>query len=605
MSANSFSFNYRLLRRSQGQSSLSAGAYNAGVRLTNQLNGEVHDFSGKKGVVHSEITLPDGPMPPWAMNREALWNAAEGAHKKAQTKTAQPARNSIIALPHEWSDESRQRVMREIAQGHATRYRCAVDWSIHLPDGRGNKRNDHGHMLLSTNVIGADGFGGKVDRDAWDNIARRKSGPEPATEGAVEWGRRFACACINAEFERLDMPDRWDHRTLTEQMDEAQAFATEADAEAEEARAAGDEPSAKMWEHRAAEHRERADELNREPTAHVGQAGMARERKRYEAERQEALRLEAFARQAASEARSTGNESEAREYERQAHVHRDRAAEIEHEPTTTLIELEAATTTDTPLNGSDRVETKLRARLRRNGERRRDREAQLTQAIVVDTPKMAEPKTPSPAPRPMSVRPTKSKPEAVALKPRAPMQSTVRAWQPTRQDLQAYKLRLLERAYEAQLAETLASYLKFVKTPKGEQLAQLRRQAGIGGGSSWLAIELNDGAKIHDQGDALIVRQQTRVAIMAMVEIARAKGWERVEVFGEELFRRAAWLEYALNGIEAHGYEPNNDDQRTLDRLREAQEILAREEAERRQAQQEKDRALGKYYEDYENRPTP
>ncbi|MDR1563981.1 MAG: MobA/MobL family protein, partial [Oscillospiraceae bacterium] len=81
-----------------GRSSVEAVAYRAGERLTDE-QGTTHDYTNKRGVVHTEIMLPDN-APSTFFDRGTLWNAVEKSEKRCD---AQTARDIDIALPVEFS----------------------------------------------------------------------------------------------------------------------------------------------------------------------------------------------------------------------------------------------------------------------------------------------------------------------------------------------------------------------------------------------------------------------------------------------------------------------------------------------------------------------
>src|SRR3546814_7389058 len=67
--------------RSAGRSATAAAAYRAGVEITDERTGRVHDYTRKQGVEHSELMFPTD-APEWAADRERLWNAAELAEQR-------------------------------------------------------------------------------------------------------------------------------------------------------------------------------------------------------------------------------------------------------------------------------------------------------------------------------------------------------------------------------------------------------------------------------------------------------------------------------------------------------------------------------------------
>ena len=145
--------------RSSGRSAVASAAYRCAVLLTNQRDGLVHDFTRKEGVEHIEIVLPEGLSADWALDRSALWNAAEFAEKR---KDARVAREFEIALPRELSPEGRLKAARAFAQNLANRYGAAVDFAIHSPGEHGDIRNYHAHVLMTTRQVGRAGLGEKT-----------------------------------------------------------------------------------------------------------------------------------------------------------------------------------------------------------------------------------------------------------------------------------------------------------------------------------------------------------------------------------------------------------------------------------------------------------
>ena len=111
---------------------MASAAYRAGESLTNERDGLTHDFTRRQGVEHCEIVVAQGAGAEWALDRSALWNAAEEGENR---KDARVAREFEIALPHELNAEQRLELTREFAQGLADRHGTAVDFAIHAPHG--------------------------------------------------------------------------------------------------------------------------------------------------------------------------------------------------------------------------------------------------------------------------------------------------------------------------------------------------------------------------------------------------------------------------------------------------------------------------------------
>src|SRR3546814_11343402 len=88
----SFHLAVKAIGRSAGRSATAAAAYRAGVEITDERTGLVHDYTRKQGVEHSALLLPTDASE-WAAARERLWNAAELAETR---KNANVARVSEI-----------------------------------------------------------------------------------------------------------------------------------------------------------------------------------------------------------------------------------------------------------------------------------------------------------------------------------------------------------------------------------------------------------------------------------------------------------------------------------------------------------------------------
>ncbi|MCR5943449.1 Ti-type conjugative transfer relaxase TraA [Ochrobactrum sp. XJ1] len=155
------------ISRASGRSAVASAAYRCAVRLTNERDGLVHDFTRKEGVEHTEIVLPEGVSADWALDRSALWNAAERAENR---KDARVAREFEIALPHELSAEGRLKATQTFAQDLANRYGAAVDFAIHAPHEQGDIRNHHAHVMMTTRAVSEEGLGEKTNlerKNAW------------------------------------------------------------------------------------------------------------------------------------------------------------------------------------------------------------------------------------------------------------------------------------------------------------------------------------------------------------------------------------------------------------------------------------------------------
>ena len=199
--------------RGRGFSATAAAAYRSGERIHDVRTGQVHDYSRKRGVEHSEIVLPRAADPiHWARDRHALWNAAEAAEVR---KDARVAREYEVALPHELARVDQVRLARSFAQELANRYGVGVDFAIHRPHRSGDERNYHAHILTTTRQVGPAGLGAKSSLE-WCNTerARRQLAPSRQEIGALRarWGQ-----FVNELLRERNLVVRVDHRSLKDQ----------------------------------------------------------------------------------------------------------------------------------------------------------------------------------------------------------------------------------------------------------------------------------------------------------------------------------------------------------------------------------------------------
>src|SRR3546814_18447280 len=90
----SFHLAVKAIGRSAGRSATSAAAYRAGVEITDERTGLVHDYTRKQGVAHSEMMLPN-VAPEWTADRERIWNAAAVAGTRKNDTGAWAGRRAV------------------------------------------------------------------------------------------------------------------------------------------------------------------------------------------------------------------------------------------------------------------------------------------------------------------------------------------------------------------------------------------------------------------------------------------------------------------------------------------------------------------------------
>jgi len=207
-----FHFEVKPISRSAGRSAPAAAAYRSGERIRDERTGKLHNYSRRRDVIHAEIFLP-GSVPAgeasWARQRPTLWNAAEAAEHRRDSRVA---REVQVSLPVELSPAQRLELARGLSQELADRYRVAVDLAVHEPRVAGDPRNFHAHLLMTTREITATGLGGKtgLDRQLTASLWRRRD--ELAKEFLAV--RERWAARVNDALQAGGIEARVDHRSL-------------------------------------------------------------------------------------------------------------------------------------------------------------------------------------------------------------------------------------------------------------------------------------------------------------------------------------------------------------------------------------------------------
>ena len=138
----------QMIGRSSGRSATAAAAYRAGSRIVDHETGIIHDYTAKRGVMHTEIITPAN-TPEWMKDREQLWNAV---HTVETRKNSQLARELQLSLPHELTAEQQANLVRRFVEEQCVERGMIADIAIHAPspDPQADERNFHAHVLLTT-----------------------------------------------------------------------------------------------------------------------------------------------------------------------------------------------------------------------------------------------------------------------------------------------------------------------------------------------------------------------------------------------------------------------------------------------------------------------
>ncbi len=203
------------LGRATGRRATAAAAYRSGERIRDERTGELFNYSRRRDVLHTEIFLPsqfDGAAVAWARNRERLWNTAEHAEKRRNSRVA---REYQVMLPVELDAVRRVALARTFAREIAERYKVAVDLAVHAPRPEGDARNFHAHLLTTTREVTPAGLAGKAGLDM-SPLERRRHGLPDHRQEFINVRERWA-TLTNAALREANIDARIDHRSLAAQ----------------------------------------------------------------------------------------------------------------------------------------------------------------------------------------------------------------------------------------------------------------------------------------------------------------------------------------------------------------------------------------------------
>ena len=194
----------KVIGRKSGSSAVASAAYRSASRLRDDRLERSHDFSDKRGVVHSEIMSPENASEAWS-DRERLWNDVEAFEIR---KDAQLAREVEFSLPREMTQAQGIELARDFVQSEFVELGMIADLNVHWDVAEDGSFKPHAHVMLTMRAVDENGFGPKV-RD-WNS-----------TKMVEHWRERWS-ELANERLAELDIDARIDHRSF-----EAQGIALE------------------------------------------------------------------------------------------------------------------------------------------------------------------------------------------------------------------------------------------------------------------------------------------------------------------------------------------------------------------------------------------
>lgn len=166
-----YHFTAKVIKRSDGRSSVKAAAYRHATKMFDEKLGDSHNYSYKRNVIHCEVMVPHD-APEWAQSlrsssddgfeeahiaSEKLWNKVEEYEKR---KDSQLAREFEFSLPVELNQKQNLELAREFIKDQFVKRGMMADFAIHWEDG-----NPHVHVMLTMRELTEEGFGLKVRAD--------------------------------------------------------------------------------------------------------------------------------------------------------------------------------------------------------------------------------------------------------------------------------------------------------------------------------------------------------------------------------------------------------------------------------------------------------
>ena len=204
-------------------SAVGASAYRSGEVLKNEYDGITHDFTRKRGIVHTEILLPPHSPPDFA-DRSTLWNSVEKIEK---SKNSQLAREIEVALPIELDREQQIQLVRDYVQKNFVSVGMCADIAIHDKE----TGNPHAHIMLTMRPLEQSGEWGAKSKKEYilDKNGQRiklKNGSFKSRKiDTVDWNskekaevwREAWADCVNRSLAEQGIQEKVDHRSYERQ----------------------------------------------------------------------------------------------------------------------------------------------------------------------------------------------------------------------------------------------------------------------------------------------------------------------------------------------------------------------------------------------------
>lgn len=209
-----FHLDFKIVKRSEGKSSVAKAAYHARTRITDERTGDTYDYSRRNDLYGHFILAPADAPEHIVKDSTALWNEVE---KVERQNNGQTARYFDVAIPVELNNDDKKKLVAEYCQRNFVDKGMIADIAFHDLDSK----NPHAHVMLTLKTITTTGFGTK-DR-SWND-----------KKMVVQWRESWA-TMSNSYLEAAESEERIDHRSLRTQCADALIQAEEAFSQEEKA----------------------------------------------------------------------------------------------------------------------------------------------------------------------------------------------------------------------------------------------------------------------------------------------------------------------------------------------------------------------------------
>ncbi|QIP56509.1 MobQ family relaxase [Hafnia alvei] len=195
-----FHLDFKIVKRSEGSSSVAKAAYHARTRISDKRTGDTYDYSRRNDLSGHFILAPVNAPEHIVKDSTTLWNEVERVERQ---NNGQTARYFDVAIPTELNNDEKKKLVLEYCQKNFVDKGMIADIAFHDLDSD----NPHAHVMLTLKTIGPEGFG-KKER-SWND---RKI--------SVIWRESWA-SMANSYLAAAGSSERIDHRSLQAQHEEA------------------------------------------------------------------------------------------------------------------------------------------------------------------------------------------------------------------------------------------------------------------------------------------------------------------------------------------------------------------------------------------------